>query len=100
MIRLALIAGALAISLCGCANINPGQIAEKGDTDASLAYATVATLANAYETRPGADVPKAEALKLKAWKALTLERQIYFATGKVDLTALNAFVLAAKNLGN
>jgi hypothetical protein len=100
MVGRALLAGALALSLCACSTANLRHVAEKGDTDASLAYAAIATTVNAYEARPGADLAKGEALKLKAWEALALERQVYAATGTVDLTALTTLVAAAKALGN
>jgi hypothetical protein len=74
------------------------MLAEKADVDANLAYVTVATLCNAYEQKPGADVAKAEALKLEAWKALALERSAYTVSGTVDLTALTALVVQAKSL--
>jgi hypothetical protein len=74
------------------------MLAEKADVDAQLAYVTVATLCNAYEQKTGADVAKAEALKLEAWKALAIERQAYALSGTVDLTGLTALVVQAKSL--
>ena len=92
-----LVAVAMVLSLAACGS-NPKMLAEKADTDASLAYVTVATMVNTYEARPGADVAKGEALKLEAWKALVIERQAYALTGTVDLTALTALVTKAKGL--
>ena len=89
--------------LAGCATAGLKQGAEKADTDASLAYAAIATTINAYEARPGvtpAELANAEALKLKAWEALTVERQTYALAGTVDLTALTALAVQATALGN
>jgi hypothetical protein len=85
--------------LSACASLKPAQLAEKADTDASLAYAAVASSVNAYEGVAGADAAKAEALKLKAWEALMIERQAYAAGQAVDLTALTALVAQAQALG-
>ena len=90
-------AGAVALTIVGCGS-NPKMLAEKADTDASLAYVTVATVVNTYESRPDADMAKGEALKLEAWKALVIERQAYALTGTVDLTALTVLVTQAKSL--
>ena len=100
MKRLALLS---AILLVGCSTLNVKQIAEKSDTDASLAYAAVATAVNAYEAKPGvtaAQTASAEGLKLKAWEALMIERQAYAAGQTIDLTALASLVAQAKALGN
>jgi len=87
-----------ALALCGllalgaCAHQSPAQIAEVADTEASDAYVGIATSLNAYEQVPGANVAAAEALKLKAWRALLAERQTYATTGQVVLTAITAIV--------
>ena len=88
---------ALVLLLAACGQ-TPKMLAEKGDTDASLAYVTIATLCNTYEARPGADIAKAESLKLEAWKALVIERQAYTLYGTVDLRALTALVAQARGL--
>jgi|APFre7841882654_1041346.scaffolds.fasta_scaffold89013_2 hypothetical protein len=88
----------LAFALASCAAQPIRMVSEKADTDAQLAYVTVATLVNAYEGRPGADIAKAEGIKLQAWKALVLERNAYALTGTVDLKALMDLVSQAKGL--
>lgn len=98
-----LIASALAAGLTACSTLDARQAAEKADIDASLAYAAIATAANAFEARAGvtpSQVVNAEALKRKAWEALTVERQTYALAGTVDLTALTALAVQAKTLGN
>ena len=90
---------ALVASLAACATANVKQNSEKADIDASLAYAAVAQSVNAYEAA-GGDKTKGEALKLKAWEALMLERSAYAAGQTVDLTALTALVAQAKALTN
>jgi hypothetical protein len=90
-------------SLAACSTMDVKRNAERADTDASLAYAAIATSINAYETRTGVtpvQTAGAESLKLKAWEALMLERRTYALTGTVDLTALTALAVQAKALGN
>ena len=92
-----------AASLAACATTDVKRNAERADTAASLAYAAIATSINAYEGRTGvtpAQVAGAEALKLKAWEALAVERQTYALAGTADLTALNALAAQATALGN
>lgn len=92
-----------ALALTGCGSVPARQVAEKADTDASYAYAGIATTLNAYEARAGvtpAQVAGAEGLKMKAWQALLVERRAYALTGAVDLTALVALAAQAKALGN
>lgn len=92
-----------ALTLAACAAQPVRMAAEKGDTDASLAYAAIATTINAYEARAGvtpAQTANAEGLKLKAWNALMVERHTYAMAGTVDLTALTAIAAEAKALGN
>src|ERR1700678_348484 len=100
MRRLSIIIGAAcAAALAACSTISVKQTAEKADTDASLAYAAIATTLNAYEARSGvtaAQTSAAEALKLKAWQALLVERQAYAASGAVDLTTLSALAAQAQ----
>jgi hypothetical protein len=94
---------ACAMSLGACSTANVRQNAERADTDASLAYAAIATTIDAYEARTGvtpAQTDGAEGLKLKAWEALMVERQTYALAGTVDLTALTALAVQAKALGN
>jgi hypothetical protein len=102
---LLLVAGlmALGVAVASCSTTGVKQAPEKADTDASLAYAAIATTVNAYEARAGvtpAQVAGAEALKLKAWEALLIERQTYADAGTVDLTELAALAAQAKALGN
>src|ERR1700678_1532313 len=103
MRRLSIIIGAAcAAALAACSTISVKQTAEKADTDASLAYAAIATTLNAYEARAGvtpAQTAAAEALKLKAWEALAVERSTYALAGTVDLTALTALAAQAQALG-
>ena len=92
-----------AACLAACSTAAVKRDAERADTDASLAYAAIATSINAYEARTGvtpAQVAGAEALKLKAWEALTAERQTYALAGTADLTALTALAAQAEALGN
>jgi len=99
----ALILAGAGLALAGCSSLSAGQVAEKADTDACLAYAAIATTLNAYEARSGvtpAQTAAAEALKLKAWQALLVERQAYAASGTVDLTTLGALAARAQALGN
>ncbi len=97
---------ALAAALCGlllasCASTatTVSQAAERADITASTLYAAVADAANAYELTAGADVAKAEALKLRAWKLLQDERAAYAAGQTFDLTALGQLVVQAQALG-
>jgi hypothetical protein len=102
MMRL-FIALACAGSLAACSTTDIRRNAEKADTDASLAYAAIATTINAYEARTGvtpAQAAGAEGLKLRAWDALLLERRTYALAGTVDLTALSALAAEAKALGD
>jgi len=57
------------------------QVAEKADTDASLAYAGIASSVN-------------------AWSLLTQERQAYALGQAVDPTALRALVIQTSQLGH
>lgn len=101
--RLPLAATLAAVALSSCSTAHVEQSAEKADTEASLAYAAIATTITAYEAGAGitpAQLAHAEALKLKAWEALMLERQTYAVAGTVDLTALTALAGQAKDLGN
>jgi hypothetical protein len=101
--RRLLITVACVLPLAACSTTNLKQDAEKSDTDASLAYAAIASTINAYEACAGVtptQVASAEALKLKAWEALAAERQTYALAGTVDLTALTALAAQAKALGN
>ena len=93
-----IIIGIAALSLTACASTNLTQTAEKADIAASDAYVAIATSLNAYEATVGANVPAAEALKLKAWQALSTERQVYAAAGTVDLTALTAIAADVHSL--
>ena len=98
-----LLAAAAGLCLSACSTPSLKMAAERGDTDASLAYAAIATSLNAYEARAGvtpAQVASAEALKLKACEALAAERQTYALAGAVDLTALTAIAAEANALGN
>lgn len=98
-----LITALCAASLAACSTTDVKRNAERADTAASLAYAAIATSINAYEARGGvtpAQVASAEALKLKAWEALAVERQTYALAGTADLTALTALAVQAKALGN
>ena len=97
MKRFAVIAAAL--TLAACAHTNVAQIEEKADTDASFAYAAIATSLNAYEAAHPAGTQAAEALKMKAWLALMVERQAYAAGKTVDLSAFTAIAAEAKALG-
>ena len=100
--RAILLAAASALYLSGCSATSARMTAERGDTDASLAYAAIATSLNAYEARTGVtatQVASAEALKLKAWEALAVERQTYALAGTVDLTALAAIAAEAQGPG-
>ena len=94
---------ACAAVLAGCSAMNAARNAERADTDASLAYAAIATTINTYEARAGvtpAQAAGAEGLKLKAWEALMVERQTYALAGTVDLTALTALAAQANALEN
>jgi len=79
------------------------QVAEKADTDASLAYAGIASSVNAYKalsTTTAAKAASAEALKVQAWSLLTQERQAYALGQAVDPTALRALVIQTSQLGH
>lgn len=92
-----------AFTLTACTTQSVKMGAERADTDASYAYAAIATTINAYEARAGvtpAQTANAEGLKLKAWNALMVERHTYAVAGTVDLTALTAIAAQAKALGN
>ena len=94
---------ACAGALAGCSAMDVRRNAERADTDASLAYAAIATTINAYEARAGVtpdEAAGAEGLKLKAWEALMAERRTYALAGTVDLTALAALAAEARALGN
>lgn len=105
-----LLAGALCLGLAaaGCNTTSgagggtPGQALEKADTDASLIYVAIASSVNAYKALPTTtpdQVANAEAIKVKAWDALGVERKAYAAGQGVDLSALNALFAQAHNLG-
>ena len=88
----------VALALASCASL--GQTPEKVDTAANDAYVAIATAANAYEAQPGANIAKAENIKLQAWQALAVERNLY-AVGKTgDLSALSALLIEAQALGH
>lgn len=93
---------ALAASLGACATStlqSAAQINEKADTEASLVYAAIATTINGYEGLPStteAQKASVEAIKLKAWNDLQIERQAYAAGQTVILTALLADQALAK----
>lgn len=81
------------ISLSACATpsaVTVHQIAEKGDTAASDLYVAIASSINAYEMIAISNVAPGEALKWKAWNALTAERDAYAKFGTVDLAALTS----------
>ena len=90
---------AVALSLAACAHTNLKQDAEKADTSANLAYVAIATTINAYETAHPEGAKAAEALKLKAWEALLIERQAYLAGQTIDLTPFTTILAQAKALG-
>jgi hypothetical protein len=93
----------IALILASCVSNNLKQGPERADTDASLAYAGIATAVAAYEARAGitpVQTASAEALKTKAWEALIAERETYALAGAVDLTRLTALAVQAKALGN
>ena len=87
-----------ALALAACATSMVKQDAEKADTAASDAYVAIATSLNAYEGVAGANVAAAEGLKLKAWRALMTERQVYATAGTVDMSALAAIAAQAQAL--
>ena len=89
---------ALSLAIAGCATMNLKMDAEKGDTEASNAYVAIATTLNAYETAHPSNVAQAEALKMRAWQALVIERQAYAAGKAVDLTPLTVILSEAKAL--
>jgi uncharacterized lipoprotein YajG len=88
--------------LAGCETSqlsSAAQINEKADTEASLLYAAIATILNGHEslaTTTPAQKAHDEAIKLKAWNDLMIERQAYAAGGTVILTALQADQTSAK----
>lgn len=80
--------------LAGCATgAVPGvhAVAERADTDASLAYVAIATTVNAIEAEPTVSQDKkdqAEAIKRKAWAALGIAHQAYASGVVADISLL------------
>jgi hypothetical protein len=79
------------------------RAAETADTDASIAYAEIASGVNAYKALPTtkpAQAATAEALKVQAWGILTQERQAYAAGRTFDPAGLRALVVQTSRLGH
>ena len=96
----ALLPLAFAVCLVGCATGTPRMIAEKAMIDADLTYVAIAEVSGDYETVAGANIAKAEAIKLKAWKALIVIRHAYAIGAAFDASPLTALLADAKALGH
>lgn len=86
MFIVAVSAASFIVAACAAQNLTPSQNLENADTASSLAYASIATAANAYEAAKPGDAARAEAIKVQAWGILQQERTLY-AQGQ-SVTAL------------
>ncbi len=98
----ALAAVLVASSLCGCASLSAALTPEAVHRDATLAYIGVADWVAGDEVRN--DITPArfaadEAVKLKSWNALTVERAAWATQGPHAPGALDALADSLKPAG-
>ena len=98
----ALVAVLVTSSLCGCASLSAALAPEAVHRDATLAYIGVANWVASDESR--GDITPArfaadEAIKLKSWNALTVERAAWATQGPHAPGALDALADSLKPVG-
>ena len=97
-IAFAILAYAVAMSVGGCASHqSPGQVIEAADTAALSTYGTIGSLVDAYE-RGGGNVVTGEAIRVKAWDAMTVINNAYKAGQAINMAPLSAILTQAQGL--
>ena len=96
-IALASLAAVAALSVAGCAHQSVMQTAEAADTAALSTYGTIGSLVDAYE-HGGGNAVTGEAIRVKAWDALTVINNAYNAGQAVNMAPLSAILTQAQGL--
>lgn len=90
-------AAVAALSVTACAHQSVMQTAEAADTAALSTYGTIGSLVDAYE-HGGGSVATGEAIRVKAWDALTVINNAYKAGLAINMAPLSAILTQAQGL--